>query len=76
MAEAVSASTLVVVCVSSYDAVREIVEPLGDALPGRVLVNLTSGTGNCERHRGGQQAVMEFLEECPPDIVGRKDEQI
>lgn len=44
-AEAVSASTVVIVCVSDYAAVREIVEPfLGEVLTGKVLVNLSSGT--------------------------------
>lgn len=41
---AVGASPLVVVCVSDYDAVHKILDPLGDALDGRVLVNLASGT--------------------------------
>jgi 3-hydroxyisobutyrate dehydrogenase-like beta-hydroxyacid dehydrogenase len=44
VAEAVSASPLVVVCVSNYDVVHEILHPVGDALSGRVLVNLTAGT--------------------------------
>ncbi|MDG4785875.1 NAD(P)-dependent oxidoreductase [Micromonospora sp. WMMD1102] len=43
-AQAVAASPLVIVCVSDYAAVRELLEPLGDSLGGRVLVNLTSGT--------------------------------
>jgi 3-hydroxyisobutyrate dehydrogenase-like beta-hydroxyacid dehydrogenase len=42
--DAVSASPLVVVCVRDYDAVREILDPARDALSGRVLVNLTSGS--------------------------------
>ncbi|MGK5558183.1 NAD(P)-dependent oxidoreductase [Actinomadura kijaniata] len=47
--EAVAAGPLVVVCVTDYDAVRELLEPLGDALDGRVLVNLTSGTSRQAR---------------------------
>jgi len=47
-AEAISASRVVVVCVSDYDAVRLILGNLddasGDALAGRAIVNLTSGT--------------------------------
>jgi 3-hydroxyisobutyrate dehydrogenase-like beta-hydroxyacid dehydrogenase len=43
-ADAVAASPLVVVCVSDYDAVHGLLDPLGDTLAGRVLVNLTSGT--------------------------------
>ncbi|TMR25689.1 NAD(P)-dependent oxidoreductase [Nonomuraea turkmeniaca] len=42
--EAVAASPLVVVCVSGYDAVHELLDPLDEVLHGRVLVNLTSGT--------------------------------
>ncbi|GII96197.1 NAD(P)-dependent oxidoreductase [Sinosporangium siamense] len=42
--EAVAAGPLVIVCLSDYDAVRGLLGPLGGALGGRVLVNLTSGT--------------------------------
>ena len=41
---AVAASPLVVVCVSDYDAVHHLLDPLPEGLAGRVLVNLTSGT--------------------------------
>ncbi|WP_199616965.1 NAD(P)-dependent oxidoreductase [Paenibacillus alkalitolerans] len=44
VAEALSASPLVVVCVSDYDSVREILAPYSDTLSGRVVVNLSSGT--------------------------------
>jgi 3-hydroxyisobutyrate dehydrogenase-like beta-hydroxyacid dehydrogenase len=47
--EAVADGALVVVCVSDYDAVRELLEPAGEALDGRVLVNLTSGTSRAAR---------------------------
>jgi 3-hydroxyisobutyrate dehydrogenase-like beta-hydroxyacid dehydrogenase len=47
--EAVAASPLVVVCVSDYDVVKELLDPLGDVLAGRVLVNLTSGTSQQAR---------------------------
>ncbi|GGD80755.1 NAD(P)-dependent oxidoreductase [Paenibacillus nasutitermitis] len=40
--EAVAASPLTIVCVLDYDAVHAIVGPLGDALRGRTLVNLTA----------------------------------
>ncbi|MDL5199296.1 NAD(P)-binding domain-containing protein [Streptomyces sp. ALI-76-A] len=42
--DAVAAGQLVVVCVSDYDVVRDLLRPLGTVLDGRVLVNLTSGT--------------------------------
>lgn len=44
VADAVSASRLVVVCVVDYDASQQILEPVGELLSGRVLVNLTSDT--------------------------------
>lgn len=43
-AEAVAASPLVVMCVLDYDAVDEVLETIGDALAGKTLVNLTSGS--------------------------------
>ncbi|WP_242902827.1 NAD(P)-dependent oxidoreductase [Actinomadura terrae] len=42
--DAVAAGSLVVVCVTDYEAARGLLEPLGDVFGGRVLVNLTSGT--------------------------------
>jgi 3-hydroxyisobutyrate dehydrogenase-like beta-hydroxyacid dehydrogenase len=47
--DAVEASALVIVCVSDYDAVHELLDPLGEAFDGRVLVNLTSGTSQRAR---------------------------
>lgn len=47
--DAVAASPLVVVCVSDYEAVHELLDPLGEVLGGRVLVNLTSGTSQGAR---------------------------
>jgi 3-hydroxyisobutyrate dehydrogenase-like beta-hydroxyacid dehydrogenase len=46
---AVQASPLVIVCVTDATATREILEPLADALEGRVVVNLTSGTSTDAR---------------------------
>jgi 3-hydroxyisobutyrate dehydrogenase-like beta-hydroxyacid dehydrogenase len=43
-ADAVAASPLVVVCVLDYDAVHAILDPIGDVLKGRTLVNLTADT--------------------------------
>lgn len=42
--EAVTASPLVIVCVSDYDAVYEVLDLAGDVSADRVLVNLTSGS--------------------------------
>ncbi|MFC8916740.1 NAD(P)-dependent oxidoreductase [Streptomyces sp. NPDC057116] len=44
VAAAVAASDLVVVCVLDYTTVRELLDPVGEALAGRTLVNLTSGS--------------------------------
>lgn len=43
-AEAISASPLVIVCVSDYNAVHTILDPVAAAMEGRVIVNLSSGT--------------------------------
>ncbi|MFI9580933.1 NAD(P)-dependent oxidoreductase [Streptomyces sp. NPDC052236] len=48
-AEAVAAGDLVIVCVLDYEAVREVLAPAADALAGRILINLTSGTPNPAR---------------------------
>ncbi|WP_433428778.1 NAD(P)-dependent oxidoreductase [Nonomuraea sp. CA-141351] len=47
--EAVAASPVVVVCVSDYETVHELLDPLGEVLDGRVLVNLASGTSRGAR---------------------------
>jgi 3-hydroxyisobutyrate dehydrogenase-like beta-hydroxyacid dehydrogenase len=44
VADAVLASKLLIVCVLDYPAVHSALEPVGDALAGRVIVNLTNGT--------------------------------
>ncbi|MGO4629882.1 NAD(P)-dependent oxidoreductase [Streptomyces sp. 2RAF24] len=44
VAGAVAASELVVVCVLDYPAVRALLGPVADALRGRAVVNLTSGS--------------------------------
>ncbi|MET4927370.1 NAD(P)-binding domain-containing protein [Streptomyces sp. PSRA5] len=43
-AEAIAAGELVIVSVLDYDNVRQILTPAADALRGRILINLTSGT--------------------------------
>jgi 3-hydroxyisobutyrate dehydrogenase-like beta-hydroxyacid dehydrogenase len=42
-AEAVAASNIAIACVLDYATTRSIVEPLGEALAGKLLVNLTLG---------------------------------
>ncbi|HET6860996.1 MAG TPA: NAD(P)-binding domain-containing protein [Streptomyces sp.] len=43
-AEAVAASPLTVVCLSTYDTVEAVLHPLAEQLTGRTVVNLTNGT--------------------------------
>lgn len=43
-AEAVRASSLVLVCLLDYDSVRDVLEPGAEDLRGRTLVNLTNGS--------------------------------
>ncbi|MFE0099387.1 NAD(P)-dependent oxidoreductase [Streptomyces sp. NPDC059009] len=42
--EAITASPLTIVCLTTNDSVRSLLEPEADALKGRTLVNLTNGT--------------------------------
>jgi 3-hydroxyisobutyrate dehydrogenase-like beta-hydroxyacid dehydrogenase len=43
-AEAVLASKVIVACVSTYEVLAALLEPISDDLSGRVIINLTSGT--------------------------------
>lgn len=43
-AEALAASSVVVICLSTYHVVHKLLEPLAGELAGKVLINLTSGT--------------------------------
>jgi len=43
-ADAVRSAPVVIVCVSTYDVVHEVLDPLAADVKGRTLVNLTSGT--------------------------------
>jgi 3-hydroxyisobutyrate dehydrogenase-like beta-hydroxyacid dehydrogenase len=42
--DAVSAGRLVIICLTDYEAVRELLDPISEELAGRVVINLTSGT--------------------------------
>ncbi|MFD5553956.1 NAD(P)-dependent oxidoreductase [Streptomyces sp. NPDC127068] len=55
---AVEASPLVVVCVSDYDAVHALLDPIGPSLAGRTLVNLT--TSGSARAREAARWAAEF----------------
>ncbi|MCR2804256.1 NAD(P)-dependent oxidoreductase [Paenibacillus soyae] len=43
-AKAIAASGMIVVCLSTYEAVRSTIMPLETELAGRVIINLTTGT--------------------------------
>lgn len=63
-ADAVRSSGTVVVCVSDYDAVRDVLDVAGDSLSGRTLVNLTSGTPEQCRQTAAwaQDAGVDYLD--------------
>lgn len=52
-AEAVAASPVVLLCVLDRPAVEEVLESVGDAIGGRVLINVTSGAP--DHARAGQR---------------------
>lgn len=78
VAEAVSASTVVVVCVLDYKAMHEIVNSLGDTQDGRVVVNLTSGTPREAREAAAWAAKrnVDYIDGeimAIPTMIGRPD---
>lgn len=83
IAEAVSASPVILVCVDSYDTTRRLLgtEDVVARLSGRILVQLTTGTPHqaqesedwCKRH---EVAYIDGALECMPTTVGTEDAQI
>ncbi|SHF86758.1 3-hydroxyisobutyrate dehydrogenase [Streptoalloteichus hindustanus] len=78
IAEAVSASPVVVVCVKDYDAVYGVLAPAADALSGRVVVNHSSGTPKQAREAvdWADRHGVEYLDGAimvPPFAVGKPD---
>ncbi|GAB3456710.1 NAD(P)-binding domain-containing protein [Streptomonospora sediminis] len=73
-AEAVAASPLVVVCLLGYDAVDEVLAGVGDAIAGKALVNLTSGSPHRARttERWAVEHGAEYIDggimADPPDL--------
>ena len=69
--EAVAASPLVVVCVSDYDAVAALLEPVA----GRVVVNLTSGTSTQARETAARLggAYLDGAIMALPQAIGTSD---
>ena len=81
--EAVQASPIIVVCIDNYEATRNVIseEGVGQALPGRTIVQLSTGTPReaheleaLIKHLGGvyiDGAIMPY-----PDGIGAKDAKI
>ncbi|MCF1595108.1 NAD(P)-dependent oxidoreductase [Streptomyces muensis] len=75
VADAIAASPLVVVCVTDYAAVRELLDPLAGSLKGKAVVNLTTGTSTQARETAEWAAGVEttYLDGAimaiPPDIA-------
>lgn len=77
-AAAVSASPLIVVCLSRYEAAQEVLESQAEKLAGRSIVNLSSGTPKQARDAHAWAAAHEigFLSGAimvPTNIVGSPD---
>ncbi|MET9555351.1 NAD(P)-binding domain-containing protein [Streptomyces sp. NPDC006645] len=78
VAEAVSASPLTVMCLKDYDTMYEVLDPAGDALAGRTLVNLNSGTPNEARAAvsWADERRLGYLDGAimvPPPLVGHPE---
>jgi 3-hydroxyisobutyrate dehydrogenase-like beta-hydroxyacid dehydrogenase len=76
--DAVAASPLVIVCVTDDRAVRDVLDPLGDVLTGRVVVNFTSGTSR-HAHETGERATrwgaayLDGVISADPQAIGTGD---
>lgn len=76
LADATTASPLVIVCVTDYNAVRALFDPLDGALSGRTVVNLTSGTSQGAREAAewatglGAAAYLDGAILAVPDEIG------
>ncbi|MFE2559580.1 NAD(P)-dependent oxidoreductase [Streptomyces sp. NPDC059352] len=75
---AIEASPLVVVCVSDYDAVHALLEPVGSSLAGRTLVNLTTASSGQARETSEwatklDSAYLDGAILALPDAVGTAD---
>ncbi|MFE4666169.1 NAD(P)-dependent oxidoreductase [Streptomyces sp. NPDC056716] len=75
VAEAVSASPVTILCLKDYETMYPLLDPAGDALRGRALVNLNSGTPNEARAAvawAAERAVgyLDGAIMVPPPLVG------
>ncbi|PNE39236.1 MULTISPECIES: NAD(P)-dependent oxidoreductase [Streptomyces] len=81
VADAVAASPLAIVCVLNGEVVHRILEPVGAALSGKALVNLTSDTPERNRRAAAWAAEhgIAYLGGAmlmPPTLVGRPEATI
>lgn len=78
MRDAIRASRLIIVCLSGYHAMHDVLDGHAEALAGRIVVSLSSGTPN-EARSARTWAVerdIAFLAGAimvPPTLVGRPD---
>jgi 3-hydroxyisobutyrate dehydrogenase-like beta-hydroxyacid dehydrogenase len=75
VADAVTASELVVVCLTTYDVMHDVLDPLDGALSGRVLANLTSGSSEQARETAvwASERGAEYLDgaiKATPAMIG------
>ncbi|MEI5100806.1 NAD(P)-binding domain-containing protein [Streptomyces sp. PmtG] len=78
VAEALSASPVTVMCLDTYDTMYAVLGSAGDALDGRVLVNLNSGTPQEVRAAvaWASERGLGYLDGAimvPPPLVGQPD---
>lgn len=77
-AEAVAASGMIVVCLSTYEVVRSTLMPLETELAGRFIVNLTTGTPDEARRMDAwaMEKGIDYLDEAimaVPPMIGSTD---
>ncbi|MFF9896986.1 NAD(P)-dependent oxidoreductase [Streptomyces longispororuber] len=78
VADALAASPVTLMCLNTYDTMYEVFDPAGDALAGRTLVNLNSGTPREARAAaawaaGRGLAYLDGAVMVPPPLVGEPD---
>lgn len=75
VADAVAASPVTLMCLKDYETMYEVFEPATEALRGRTLVNLNSGTPNEARAaaKWSQEHGFDYLDGAimvPPPLIG------
>ncbi|MEV0390298.1 NAD(P)-binding domain-containing protein [Nonomuraea sp. NPDC050643] len=73
VAEAVAAGSLVVVCLTDHDAVAQVLDAAGDALPGRTVADLTTGSPEQARDTAARvrpAACLNGVVQAGPEQIG------